>query len=91
MTKSKRNAYYEPKAYRSDDIPAQNPSIREKSFVSAAVRLPWGYTQQVSPTGFMEEFNPNRMRFWEHVEVEKKSNWLTELTLCLSMKEQTFI
>ncbi|RMT79935.1 hypothetical protein ALP40_00998 [Pseudomonas viridiflava] len=72
MTKPEKNAYYQAKAYRPDNIPTQNPSTRKKNFASAVARLPWGHTQQVMPTGLMKESSPKRMRFWEQTKAEKK-------------------
>ncbi len=88
MTKSKKNAYYEANAYRPDHIPAQNPHTGEKSYFSTEVRLPWGDTQQVIPTEFMEGSNPNRMRFWEKVETTMKEQ-LTNGTYTAPYYERT--
>lgn len=77
MTELKSLAYYSDQAYRPDKITFQKPCLREKSLISASVRLPWGSTQQVAPTGLMEECNPRNMKFWEQAEkekIEKKAN-----------------
>lgn len=88
MTKSEKNTYYEANAYRPDNIPAQDPHTGEKSCFSTEVRLPWGHTQQVIPTEFMDESNPNRMRFWEKVETTKKEQ-LTNGTYTAPFYERT--
>ncbi|MCD5997502.1 hypothetical protein KDX38_28590, partial [Pseudomonas sp. CDFA 602] len=64
--------YYDTHAYRQNNITAQKPSVRQKSFGSFSIRLPWGSTQNITLTRLMEQLKPKSMRYWKTVEKQKE-------------------
>lgn len=64
--------YYAQKAYSSRHIPDQSASVEQSWLLKfSGVRLPWGNTQEVVPSGIMQDPKPESMRFWENAEKQK--------------------
>ncbi|WP_304638872.1 hypothetical protein [Pseudomonas sp.] len=61
MTDMVSSTLYGPNAYDSTRIPDQPPQVRRHTG-TLSQRLPWGYTQEILPIGFIGGFDPKSLR-----------------------------
>ncbi|AQZ93482.1 hypothetical protein ACFSB1_12570 [Halopseudomonas phragmitis] len=61
MTDMDFSTVYGPQAYDSTHIPDQPPQVRRHTG-ALSQRLPWGYTQEILPIGFIGGFDPKSLR-----------------------------
>src|SRR5690554_117735 len=81
-------SYYAPTAYNSKQIPAQPPQVappKSLSFVvrATSVRLPWGNTQDVAPSSFIDTSSPKKLRAREEFLRRHNEEELEDYHICI--------